>query len=96
MASSPAMTAAQQAVYHEDRRPALYGSLITLLVINNLFAAWRWLIHWITHYRHDFSLRRIFLEDYFILLACMCINAVISNLLAGGCIFALICCHLCY
>jgi hypothetical protein len=96
MASSPAMTVAQQAVYHEDCRPALYGSLIILLVINNLFAGWRWLIHWITHYRHDFSLRRIFLEDYFILLACMCINAVISNFLAGGCIFALIYYHMCY
>lgn len=83
MVSSPAITPAQQAVYYEDRRPALYGSLITLLVINNLFAAGRWLIHWLTHYRNDFSLRRIFVEDYFILLAAICINAVIGNLLAG-------------
>lgn len=78
------MTAAQQASYGQDRRPALYGSLIAVLVINNIFAAGRFRVHWTTHYRHDFSLKRVFIEDYFILLGAICINIVIGTLLAGA------------
>lgn len=81
--SPPAITPAQRAVYDEDRRPELYATLITLLVINNLAAGGRLIVHWRAHYRHHGDFRRVFAEDYFILLSALSINAVIGNLLAG-------------
>lgn len=81
--SPPAITAAQRAVYDEDRRPELYATLIALVIINNLVAGGRLLAHWRAHYRHHRDFRRVFAEDYFIFLSALAINAVIGNLLAG-------------
>lgn len=52
--------------FDQDRRPALYGSLITFLVFNNLIVAARILAHYRAFYRKG---GRIFLEDIFILLS---------------------------
>lgn len=52
--------------FGQDRRPALYGALITFLVLNNLVVASRILAHYRAFYRKG---GRIFLEDIFILLS---------------------------
>ena len=49
-----------------DRRPQLYGSLITFLVINNVVIASRIYVHCRTHYK---ARRSIVLEDAFALLS---------------------------
>ena len=49
----------------DDRRPALYGTLVTFLVLNNLAVATRIYAHWRTYYRAGKS---IFLDDIFLLL----------------------------
>ena len=46
-----------------DRRPALYGTLITFLVLNNLAVAIRITAHYLAYYRKG---GRIFLEDVFV------------------------------
>jgi membrane protein required for beta-lactamase induction len=83
----PPPTPSQLAQWGEDRRPTLYGSLIVLLIINNLVAGGRFVAHWRAHYRREFSFRTIFAEDYFILLGALCIDVVVANLLAGLCNF---------
>lgn len=85
--SPPPLTPLQLAQWGEDRRPALYGSLIMLIMINNVVAGGRFVAHWRSHYKRDCSFKTIFLEDYFILLGALCINVVIANLLAGLCSF---------
>lgn len=81
---APALSTFEQlALWNDTRQPALYGSLIALLVVNNVVAGGRFLAHYRTHYRHNWGFRVIFAEDYLILLSALCINAVIGNLLAG-------------
>ena len=52
--------------FDQDRRPALYGALITFLVLNNLIVAARIFAHYRAFYRKG---GRVFLEDIFILLS---------------------------
>lgn len=47
-----------------DRRPALYGTLVTFLLLNNLAVASRIYANWRTHYRDG---RSLFLDDIFLL-----------------------------
>jgi hypothetical protein len=83
--SPPPLTPQQQALWGQDRRPALYGSLIALLAVNNIVAMGRFLAHYRAHYRHNWGFKRVFVEDYFTVLSALCIDAVIGNLLAGEC-----------
>ena len=48
----------------EDRKPALYGTLITFLVLNNLAVVTRVVAHYRTYYRKG---GWVFLEDIFLL-----------------------------
>lgn len=49
-----------------DRRPALYGTLVTFLVLNNLAVVALLVAHYRAHYRKG---ERVFLEDIFVLLS---------------------------
>ena len=49
-----------------DRQPALYGTLVTFLVLNNLAVAARFAAHYRAYYRKGGN---IFLEDVFVLLS---------------------------
>ena len=48
----------------EDRKSALYGTLITFLVLNNLAVVTRIIAHYRTYYRKG---GHVFLEDIFLL-----------------------------
>ena len=50
----------------EDRKSALYGTLITFLVLNNLAVVTRITAHYRTYYRKG---GWVFLEDIFLLLS---------------------------
>ncbi len=52
-----------------DRRPALYGTLVTFLVLNNLAVAARIIAHYRAYYKKG---GRIFLEDIFVILSGVC------------------------
>ena len=73
----------EQAGWDNDRRPALYATLSVLLVLNNVVTLGRLVGNYYTHYRNGrfkFHFRHIFIEDYFILLSAMLVDAVIANL----------------
>ena len=53
----------------EDRRPALYGTLVTCLVLNNVAAALRIIANYMAHYRKG---ERVFLEDIFVFTGGVC------------------------
>lgn len=53
----------------QDRRPALYGTLVTCLVLNNLAVASRIGANYLAHYRKR---ERVFLEDIFFFLSGVC------------------------
>jgi hypothetical protein len=64
------MTPAQEADFWDDRRPALYASLITLLIINNVVVIGRCFAHWRAHYRKSsWKDMHIFPEDIFIVIS---------------------------
>ena len=46
----------------EDRRPALYGTLITCLILNNIAVASRLFVHYRKYYQAG---RSLFLDDVF-------------------------------
>lgn len=89
-----------------DRRPELYGSLITFLIINNILIASRFYVYLRAHYK---ARRSILAEDIFALLSAVgeletaisvrplltfykcCVNVVIGNLLACVFAFSLVC-----
>lgn len=50
----------------EDRKSALYGTLITFLVLNNLAVVTRIIVHYRTYYRKG---GWVFLEDIFLFLS---------------------------
>lgn len=80
------LTESQLAVYHEDRRPELYASLITLLVVNNLFVVGRLVAHYYDRYRHEkfgFNLRSFLAEDTLMLMSGLFVNIMGGNLLAA-------------
>ena len=60
-----------------DRRPALYGTLVTFLVLNNLVVAARLYAHYRTYYK---ARRSIFLEDVFFLLSGVCSHLKEDNI----------------
>ena len=64
--ATPHLTPVQLAEYNDDRRTELYGSLLTLLVLNNLAVAARLLAHYRKHYR---TTGRVYPEDPLILLS---------------------------
>ena len=47
----------------EDRKPALYGTLVTFLVLNNVAVVTRIIVHYRTYYRKG---GWVFLEDIFL------------------------------
>ena len=61
--STPRVTSAH---FDGDRQPALYGTLITFLLLNNLAVVARIVAHYRAHYRAG---GRIFLEDIFVFLS---------------------------
>lgn len=61
--TTPQVTSAN---FGGDRRPALYGTLVTFLVLNNLAVVARLVAHYRAHYRIG---GRIFPEDVFVLLS---------------------------
>lgn len=63
----PPLTPIQQEKYWEDHRPALLGSLITFLIINNTCVISKWWVQWR-------SLGRFFAEDVAILIAGVCVS----------------------
>ena len=75
------MTPIEQAQWNDDHRPALYATLYILLLLNNLVTAGRLVANYIVYYHDGRGLfRRIFIEDYFILLSAICVYIVIANL----------------
>lgn len=62
------MTAQQQtsANLGEDRQPALYGTLVTCLVLNNLAIVARIVANYRAHYRKG---QHFYLEDIFVILS---------------------------
>ena len=86
---------ATSADFSGDRRPALYGTLVTFIILNNLAVAARLVAHYVAYYRKG---RHIFVEDVFVILSGVrgnlqiadtrltvfkaCVNVVIGNLLA--------------
>lgn len=60
---------------HEDRKSALYGTLITFLLLNNLAVITRIYTHYRTYYRKG---GWIFLEDIFLLLSGVSNGAVLN------------------
>ena len=60
---------ATTAEWGQDRRPALYGTLVTFLVLNNLAVAARLVSQYRAYYRRG---GRIFIEDVFFLLSGVC------------------------
>ncbi|KAF2730862.1 hypothetical protein EJ04DRAFT_444146 [Polyplosphaeria fusca] len=83
---APTLTAAQQAIYHEDRRPQLYAALITLLVLVNFFVVARLVAHYYDRYRHEkfgFNIRILLAEDLLIVLSALFVDVMIGNLLAA-------------
>ena len=77
------LTPTQKDRYDEDRRPALYASLVALLVINNVVVGLRCFVRYHAHYKQDWDIRNIFWEDPFIVISAVFLNASIANLIAG-------------
>lgn len=73
------LTPAQEACNHETRQPALWGCLISFLIINDVAIAARLWIKW----RSMVNRKKITPEDIFIILSGIFVNAIIANLMAA-------------
>ncbi|KAI0882499.1 uncharacterized protein GGS22DRAFT_195771 [Annulohypoxylon maeteangense] len=75
----PALTPEQEAHFNDTRRPALWGCLITFLVINDVAIAGRLWGTW----RSVASRSRVMAEDISIILSGIFVNVIIANLMVA-------------